>query len=200
MKQPNSDKEGNPYKRLVIILFSLVMVVAVFMGGNHFVKKNQEEKAKEQETVKNSLEGDIVAEIFNDKKPDTIHASTYELIRKGGYQDTVSQTEFKQIYKTDKPTVFYYYSSECIHCQNFTPVLNQVAEKEGITLVKHNLLEYPEDYETYQIEGTPTLTYHIKGKEVQRVVGDIGEEGATQFFAEFKKELAKAEKKATKEK
>lgn len=182
-------------KSIVIVLLIIGLVLGAFVYGVKVVQKNNEEEQKQNEKVSESLKEDSVAEIFHDKKPDTIHPSTYKLFKSGEYNDTVSKVEFEKLYVTDKPTVFYFYSSECGHCQNFTPVLNQVAKEQGVNIVKHNLLEYPEDYDTYQIEATPTLTYRIGGKEKERVVGDIGYDGATQFLTDFKADVATAQEK-----
>lgn len=61
-----------------------------------------------------------------------------------------------------------------------------VAKGMGVQVDQLNLLEYNEDFNTYNIEGTPTLVFFDNGKEIDRMVGDVGKEATEEFFTTYK--------------
>ena len=65
----------------------------------------------------------------------------------------------------------YFFSPDCIHCKAFTPVLMPIADELGIDIAQLNVYEYPELWEKYDIEYTPTFIRFEDGKEVSRFFG-----------------------------
>lgn len=100
------------------------------------------------------------------------------------YQNQITPDELNEELASSGDVTVYFYSPTCVHCQNTTPVLVPVAEDLDVDVKKLNLLEFEDDWDTYQIEGTPTLVHYKDGEEVTRIDGERSEDEFTAFFNE----------------
>src|SRR5699024_9191262 len=82
----------------------------------------------------------------------------------------------------EEDVTVYFYSPTCIHCQRTTPVLVPLAEEMGVDIKKMNLLEFEDEWDTYDIEGTPTLIHFSDGEEKDRMRGEQSEEEFCKFL------------------
>lgn len=78
---------------------------------------------------------------------------------------------FKQ---KDERYLLYFYMPTCAHCQEFKPTLEEyVLKEDALPIYKVNLSMPNEQvtWDTYKVEGTPTLVLVENGKEIERFVG-----------------------------
>lgn len=101
--------------------------------------------------------------------------STIDTLDDKNYQNIVSPNVLSKKIQSGKPVFAYLFSPECPHCQNFTPNLMKKSKALNVYIDQLNILEYNEAGNTYKVEGTPTLIYFNKGKEVNRLVGDYSD-------------------------
>ena len=152
-------------KKLIIIG---VLLVAVF-GGILFLTK-QESKVKE-ESADNPYKG-----------KEDVHPASLDLVGNKNYDTITLPDEVDKKIKSGEPTYVYFFSPTCGYCMEMTPMLTPLAKDMGVPILQYNLLEYGYEAESYKVEGTPTLIYFDKGKEVSRVVGLQGEETTREFL------------------
>ncbi|MFF2755711.1 thioredoxin family protein [Psychrobacillus sp. NPDC058041] len=108
--------------------------------------------------------------------------STIDLLKDPNYQNIIMPDKLKEKIATGEPVTVYFFSPECIHCQEMTPRLVPLAKKNGVEIVKYNILEYEQGWDDYSIEATPTLVYFKDGKEVSRMFGSQSDETIQAFF------------------
>src|SRR5699024_6756151 len=112
---------------------------------------------------------------------ETLHQETIDQLDDPLYQNQVTPDELSAMLDNGEDTVVYFYSPTCSPCQKTTSVLVPLTEDKDIEMKKLNLLEYEDEFQTYDIEGTPTLVVFEDGKEVDRISGSVPEE-AFQYF------------------
>lgn len=108
--------------------------------------------------------------------------STIDQLSDKNYQNIILPDELAKKIESGEGVVGYFFSPECSHCKNYTPKLMKIAEKLGVKVNQLNVLEYPEQWQKYALEATPTLIYFEDGKEYARSTGDAPDETTTQFF------------------
>lgn len=113
---------------------------------------------------------------------DNLEQSTIDLIDDPNYQNIILPEDLEKKIATGDPVTAYFFSPECVHCQEMTPRLSPLAEKNNIEIVKYNVLEYEQGWNVYGIEATPTMIYFEDGKEVERVKGAIPNDQIQAFF------------------
>lgn len=113
---------------------------------------------------------------------ENLKQSTIDLIDDPNYQNIILPKDLEEKIATGKPVTAYFFSPECVHCQELTPRLSPLAEENDIEIVKYNVLEYEKGWDDYHIKATPTLIYFEDGKEVQRVQGSIPNDQIQAFF------------------
>ena len=113
---------------------------------------------------------------------DDLEQSTIDLIDDPNYQNIILPADLEQKIATGESVTAYFFSPECVHCQEMTPRLIPVAEKNDIEIVKYNVLEYEKGWNDYRIEATPTMIHFKDGKEVERVTGAISNDQIQGFF------------------
>lgn len=113
---------------------------------------------------------------------DDLEQSTIDLIDDPNYQNIILPAELEKKIATGEPVTAYFFSPECVHCQEMTPRLTPLADKNDIEIVKYNVLEYEKGWNDYRIEATPTMIHFKDGKEVKRVTGAIPNEQIQGFF------------------
>lgn len=98
------------------------------------------------------------------------------------YQDIILPDALAEKIASGEPTVAYFFSPICVHCQHFTPKLMPIADDMDVQIDQLNVYEFEDAWDTYNIEYTPTLVYFKDGIEVARFVGDIEEDEVRNFF------------------
>ncbi|WP_226038039.1 thioredoxin domain-containing protein [Aquibacillus saliphilus] len=100
-----------------------------------------------------------------------LHPDTIEQLDDPLYQNQILPDELKTSLENGEDVTVYFYASDCIHCQNTTPLIVPMTDELGIDLVKLNLREFEEPWSTYGIKSTPTVVHFEDGKEVARING-----------------------------
>ena len=111
--------------------------------------------------------------------------ATIDQLDDPNYGNQILPDELEASLENNEDMTVYFYSPLCVHCQNTTPYLVPLTEKNDIDMKKFNLLEFNEEGRPYYIESTPTLVRFEDGEEVARIVGDQGEEAFQAFFDEY---------------
>ncbi|PDO09588.1 MAG: hypothetical protein BLM47_11835 [Candidatus Reconcilbacillus cellulovorans] len=111
------------------------------------------------------------------RKPKSeLHPETVRLLDDPLYQNNVLPDELNRLIESKAPVFVYFYQSTCPYCKETTPVLMPIAQSLGIDLKQFNLLEFPEGWQKYGIEATPTVVFYKDGKEVERLKGGYVEQ------------------------
>lgn len=108
--------------------------------------------------------------------------STIDLLNDENYQNIILPDALAKKIESGEGVVGYFFSPECSHCKNYTPKLMPIAKKLDVKVNQLNVLEYPEQWDKYAIEATPTLIYFENGKEVARLTGDAPDEDTEKFL------------------
>ena len=108
--------------------------------------------------------------------------STIDLLDDENYQNIILPDELAKKIESGEGVVGYFFSPECSHCKNYTPKLMPIADEMDIQVDQLNILEYTNEWDTYNITATPTLIYFENGEEVARLEGDAPDETTRQFF------------------
>ncbi len=116
-----------------------------------------------------------------------LHPATLEQLSDPNYGNQIMPDELKEKIAANEELFVYFYSPLCEHCQRTTPVLVPLANEMKIDVKKHNVLEFADSWDTYKIEGTPTLIHYKAGKEVSRIVGEHSAEELKSWFQESTK-------------
>jgi thioredoxin 1 len=64
-----------------------------------------------------------------------------------------------------------FWSPSCPPCRQLNPVIESLAKKVDITIVKVNIVDSPISAIHYSITGVPTLMFFKDGKLVKKVLG-----------------------------
>ncbi|MVO98544.1 thioredoxin family protein [Paenibacillus lutrae] len=109
-----------------------------------------------------------------------LQPATRDILEDPNYQNLIKPAELdKRI--ADKESFFlYFYGADCPHCKVTTPVLVPLQKELGVDVKQFNLLEFKEGWQKYNIEYTPTLVYYKDGVQVDKMVGGVPENGATE--------------------
>ena len=97
---------------------------------------------------------------------------------------TVSFNELNKKLENGESFFFEVVQDGCSHCANFTPKLKEVLNEYDVIGYQLNLTDLTEEnYQTFNsmfdVDGTPTTIFIVKGKEVsllQRIDGDVSKE------------------------
>src|SRR5699024_11690109 len=107
---------------------------------------------------------------------DRLHQETIDQLDDPLYQNQITPDALAEKLDAEEDVTVYFYSPTCIHCQRTTPVLVPLAEEIGVDIKKMNLLEFEDEWNTYDIEGKPTLIHFSDGEEKDRMSGEQSEE------------------------
>ncbi|MEG0681874.1 MAG: thioredoxin family protein [Eubacterium sp.] len=108
--------------------------------------------------------------------------STIDQLSDENYQNIILPDELEKKIESGEGVVGYFFSPECLHCKNYTPKLMPIAKKLDVKVNQLNVLEFPEQWDKYALDATPTLIYFEDGKEVARLTGDAPDETTNKFF------------------
>ncbi|WP_214882733.1 MULTISPECIES: thioredoxin family protein [unclassified Exiguobacterium] len=101
--------------------------------------------------------------------------------------NAVTADELQQQLDQDGEVVAYFWQTGCEYCEQVKPYVEPLIEEYdavSINLSDHNV------WETYGINGTPTIIRFEDGKEIGRIEGAVSEQ---QYKTFFKNEEAKEE-------
>ena len=124
----------------------------------------------------------------NPYKKETLHPATIQQLDDPIYKNIMLPEELEATIESNDSAYVYFYSPTCSFCKKTTPIVVPMAEEMGIDLRLFNVLEFKDGWETYKIEGTPTIIYFEKGKEVSRIEGGVDAEKFKKWFEEMKGE------------
>lgn len=117
---------------------------------------------------------------------DDLDQATISLIGDENYSNIILPAELDKKIESGDTTFAYYFSPLCQYCKSFTPKLMPIAVEYDIHIDQLNVLEYPEEMDTYEITQTPTLVVYKDGAEVTRIIGDHEESNVRAFFDSVK--------------
>lgn len=115
----------------------------------------------------------------------TLKQETIDQLDNPLYQNQITPDVLAQKLADKEDVTVYFYSPTCIYCQNTTPILVPLADELDVDLTKFNLLEFSEQWNTYGMEGTPTLIHFKEGEEFARINGQRTKEEFQDFFDEY---------------
>ena len=127
---------------------------------------------------------DKLAENPYDKED--LQQATIDLLGNENYANIILPKDLDEKVASGDTTYAYIFSPTCQYCMSFTPKLMTVAEEYDIRIDQLNVLEYPDEWEKYKVEATPTLIVFKDGGEVNRLVGDHEESNVRAFFDSVK--------------
>ena len=116
---------------------------------------------------------------YGDKE---LEQETIDQLDDENYQNIMLPEELEKKIAAGEEVNAYFFSPTCIHCQAFTPVLMPIADELGIDIAQLNVYEYPELWDEYNLEATPTFIRFEDGKEVNRFLGALEEADLRAFF------------------
>lgn len=99
--------------------------------------------------------------------------STRKQLNDPNYQNIILPDQLKSKLANKESGFIYFFSPDCPHCVATTPLLNPVADQYNVDLLKFNLLQFNDGWNTFSIESTPTLVYYKDGVEVERIIGGM---------------------------
>ena len=113
---------------------------------------------------------------------DNLKQSTIDLLDDENYQNIILPDALAEKIESGEGVVGYFFSPECSHCKNYTPKLMPIADELDVQVDQLNILEYTNEWDTYNITATPTLIYFENGEEIARLEGDAPNETTRKFF------------------
>ncbi|MFD2442999.1 thioredoxin family protein [Bacillus sp. CGMCC 1.16607] len=148
-----------------VIIF-LVIIIALFAGMGILNYVQNKEKLGDN----------------NPYKTKDLHQETIDQLDDPNYQNIILPDELESKLENNEDVTVYFFASNCPHCKRTTPVLMPLADDMNIDVEQYNLLEFPNGWEQYGIEGTPTLVHFKNGKEVARIDGEREKAVFKQWF------------------
>ncbi|WP_430787787.1 thioredoxin family protein [Virgibacillus flavescens] len=113
-----------------------------------------------------------------------LHQATIDQLDDPNYQNQILPDELSEKIESGEAVTVYFYDPTCPHCQRTTPELVPLADELGIDVKKLNVLEFKDAWNTYNIDGTPTLIHFENGEEQARISGGQTKETLRAFFKE----------------
>jgi thiol-disulfide isomerase/thioredoxin len=151
-----------------ILIFGTV-ILALFLAISWITSYQQTEKAKD-----------------NPYKKEKLDPATIEQLDDPNYKNLILPDELAKKLDNHETVTVYFYSPTCPHCEKTTPIVVPLAKKMGIDLKLFNLLEFEDGWDTYHIDGTPTIVHFENGKEVKRIDGYREENVFRDWFESIK--------------
>ncbi|WP_078381692.1 thioredoxin family protein [Sutcliffiella halmapala] len=100
---------------------------------------------------------------------DKIKPSTQQQLNDPLYQNLILPDQLEEKLENGETTTVYFYSPECVYCQQTSPVIVPMAEEMDINLELYNILEFEQGWADYNIHSTPTIIHFENGKEIKRL-------------------------------
>lgn len=149
----------------------IIVVVIVLFGALYFAVQAKNKQA--------------IDEYENPYEKDELHQATIDQLDDPLYQNQITPKKLSEKLNNQETATVYFYDPLCKHCLETTPKLVPLADDYEIDLKKLNLREFEDEWDTYDIEGTPTLIHFEEGTEVDRIEGAQSEQVFEQFFKEY---------------
>jgi len=149
----------------------MVAVIAILFVGLYFAVQSKNQTAIEKSG--------------NPYEKSELHPATIDQLDDPLYQNQITPSKLATQLERDEDVTVYFYDPLCKYCVETTPILVPLAESHHIDLKKMNLREFPDEWQKYNIEGTPTLIHFSKGEEISRLSGKQEGETFEEFFKEF---------------
>ncbi|HLR63458.1 MAG TPA: thioredoxin family protein [Lentibacillus sp.] len=146
-------------------------VIVILFGALYFVVDSKNKKA--------------VNDNDNPYGKTNLEQETIDQLDDPLYQNQITPDDLDEKLDNQEDLTVYFYSPTCGYCQKTTPELVPLAEDLDVDVKKLNLLEFDDKWNTYGIEGTPTLVRYENGKEVGRISGQQNQQGLQAFFDEY---------------
>ena len=154
--------------RIVILLIIGFIIVAAFVALYFITSKSNDEK--------------LAYDLYGKKELNDLKPGTLNILKDKNYQNIILPNELEKKISSGKPTMVYFFQSDCLHCKKITPILMPLAKDMGVHIDQFNVEEFEQGWDQYTIEGTPTLVYYKDGKEQLRVVGEQTVDIFKKFF------------------
>jgi thioredoxin 1 len=104
-----------------------------------------------------------------------LNPATVPLLSDPNYQNIIVPKTLDEKIANKESFFVYYFKSDCPHCKITTPVITPIQKEVGVDVKQFNLLEFPEGWQTYNVQQTPTLVYYKNGVEAERIIGGVPE-------------------------
>lgn len=122
----------------------------------------------------------------NPYKKEELNPATIDLLDDPTYQNIILPDELAKKLDNHETVTVFFYSPTCPHCKKTAPIVVPMAKEMGIDLKMFNLLEFEEGWDTYHIDGTPTIVHFENGKEAKRIDGYREESVFRDWFESIK--------------
>ena len=81
----------------------------------------------------------------------------------------------EEVLKSNEMVIVDFYATWCMPCKILTPIVEKVANEDGIKLAKVNVDDNEDLVRKYGIMSVPTLKFFKDGKEFNSAVGVLNE-------------------------
>ena len=90
-----------------------------------------------------------------------------------GIGDVTTSEWGSRVLSSEKPVAVDFWHENCVWCKRLDPELAAVAAErsEKIVFLKLHVFREPEIARKYGIQGTPTIKFFCRGREVYEIVG-----------------------------
>ncbi|TSB45008.1 thioredoxin family protein [Alkalicoccobacillus porphyridii] len=158
----------------VIIFGGIIVIVFGLLAALSIASNNQKmENASDNQFGKDASE---------------LTPATMEIVDDPNYQNAILPDELQERLDNEESFTVYFYASDCPHCREATPRINEIADELGEDIPQYNLREFEQGWADYNIDSTPTLVHYSNGVEAQRVVGAAENEIYERFLTEYPSE------------
>lgn len=88
----------------------------------------------------------------------------------------ISLVELQNSMQKKKESIVYFYQTDCIYCKQASPIVIPIARKLNVDFKMLNLQVDTAGWDSFKINGTPTIIHFKNGKEINRIEGLQSEE------------------------
>ncbi len=88
----------------------------------------------------------------------------------------ISLVELQNSMHKKKESIVYFYQTDCIYCKQASPIVIPIARKLNVDFKMLNLQVDTDGWDSFKINGTPTIIHFKNGKEINRIEGLQSEE------------------------
>ncbi len=94
----------------------------------------------------------------------------------------VTDPAFKKVERSPIPVLIVFWKGNCPPCDRMEDALKHLAREFAgdVLVVRANVTDTPEAAHRYHIEAVPTVVLLKEGREVERIVGEVGEQALQQ--------------------
>ncbi|WP_280769360.1 thioredoxin family protein [Salipaludibacillus daqingensis] len=118
----------------------------------------------------------------NPFEKDSLASETIDQLDDPLYQNIILPEDLADRINNKEDVTVYFYSGQCEFCNMASSLLVPKAEEMGVDLQLYNILEFPQGWDDYQIEGTPVVVHFENGEEQAKIEGLHDEEAYEIFY------------------